>query len=170
MPEPTLPKQRPSTATDDETGATDDGGTETADQSADGDQARSQASFESLVEQMIQTQMQDLERQLDEVQRQVEEIDDFARISLNERKIKQSEANLTEFSDSLTQFAERAFNNINELEERLDLQALILASIVDALREEGIELEFEEADRYREPNVVTDTQPQHRLEEALDRT
>ncbi len=167
MPTPTLPKQRPSTASDEPETAN---GEEPADeQSPERNRAPGEtASFEGLVEGMIQTQVSDLEQELDELEQQVEEIDDFARISLNERKIKQSEENLTAFSDSLTSFAERAFDSINLLEERLDLHALILASIVEALQEEGVDLDLEEVNRHRKPNVVTDTQPEDRLEAALE--
>jgi TolA-binding protein len=166
MPVPTLPKQRPSTASDEPETAN---GEEPADeQSPDRNRVTGEAvSFEGLIEGMIRAQVGDLERQLDELEQQVEEIDNFARISLNERKIKQSEENLTAFSDSLTSFAERAFNNINALEERLGLHALILASVVEALEEEGVDIDLGEVNRYREPNVVTDTQPEDRLEAAL---
>ena len=127
------------------------------------------ATFEQLVEGMIESQMAEVESELDDLRERVEEIDNFARISLNERKIKQSEANLSEFSDSLTGFAEKAFDDINELEERLDVQALLLASILDALAEEGTEPDLSAVERQRRENVVATATPDQRLDEAVDR-
>lgn len=132
------------------------------------DEGSPDATIEQLIDQMIQSHVADLEAELAEVERQVEEIDNFARISLNERKIKQSEANLVEFSDSLTNFAEKAFNNINALEERLDVQALLLAAVVEALNEEGIDLDVEQVERYQQESVVTDMTPEERLERAIE--
>lgn len=163
MASPTLPRQRPQT--EDGSGEAQSNRPAREERSASFDK-----SFEGLVERMIQTHVADLEQELDELREQVEETDNFARISLNERKIKQSEENLSEFSDSLMGFAEKAFNDINRLEDRLDMQALVLAAVLDAMREEGIDLDLSEVERYRQPNVVTDTPPEEQLEDALERS
>jgi len=163
MADTTLPRQGPQTE--------DGSGKAESDRRAREDRSASpDTSFEGLVEGMIQTHVAGLEQELDELREQVEEIDNFARISLNERKIKQSEENLSEFSDSLMGFAEKAFNDVNRLEDRLDMQALVLAAMLDAMREEGIDLDLTEIDRYRQPNVVTDTPPEEQLEDALERS
>ena len=128
----------------------------------------SELTMESLVAKMIQSETGDLRTELDDLKREIEEVNDFARISLNERKIKQNEANLSEFSDSLTGFAEKAFNNINAIQDRLDVQSLLLAAIVDALDDEGVELDMSLVERYRQESVVTDTSPEEKLEASLD--
>ncbi len=163
MPGPTLPRQQPES--NDGNREPDSDGTERPERSAS-----TEASFEGLVEEMIQTRVAGLDAELEAVREQVEEIDDFARISLDERKIKQSEENLSEFSDSLMGFSERAFNNINRLEERLDVQALLLAAVLDALDEEGIDLDLSEVDRHRQPNVVASTPPEEHLEDAIEQS
>lgn len=124
--------------------------------------------LDSLVEEMIRSEMGEVRDELQSLERQMEQVENFARISLNERKLKQAETNLSGFSDSLTAFAEKAFNNINELESRLDEQALLLAAVLDALEREGIDVDAEEVKRQREENVVATETPEERLSEALE--
>jgi len=123
---------------------------------------------EDLLDEKIRSQIAELEDELEALERQVEEIENFARISLNERKLKQAETNLTEFSDSLTAFAEKAFNNINELESRLDEQALVLATVLDALEREGIDVDTESVERQRAESVVATETPEEELSEAIE--
>ncbi|MFC6837697.1 hypothetical protein [Halomarina ordinaria] len=125
-----------------------------------------EVTMESLVEQLVEERIASLEREIADLEDAVEEVDNFARISLNERKIKQSEANLSEFSDSLTGFAEKAFNGINELEDRLDAHALVLAALLDAV---DADVDLSEAERYQEERLVMDTAPDERLAEAIER-
>ncbi|WP_254538204.1 hypothetical protein [Halomarina litorea] len=127
------------------------------------------STFEQLVEEMIQSRIGELEREVEALERQLEEVDNFARISLNERKIKQAEGNLSEFSDSLTGFAEKAFDDINELEARMDSQALLLSAVLEGLSEEDIDLDLSEVERYQQDQVVVNTTPEERLEAAVQR-
>ncbi len=126
-----------------------------------------EVTMEALIEQLIDRRVASLEREIAELERTLEEVDNFARISLNERKIKQSEENIAEFSDSLMGFAEKAFNNINELENRLDTHALLLAAILDAVHGEDIDLTH--AERHQEDQLVMNMTPDERLEEAIER-
>lgn len=126
-------------------------------------------SFEGLVEEMIQSRIGELEGEIDRLEDQLEEVDNFTRISLNERKIKQAEANLSEFSDSLTGFAEKAFNDINELENRLEIHSLYLAAILEGLDEEDVDLDLSDVDAYQEDQVVMAASPEERLRSAAER-
>lgn len=120
--------------------------------------------LETVVDEMVESRTTELREELEALEQQVEALDNFARISLNERKVKQNEAKLSEFSESLTAFAEKAFNNINALEDRLDTQALVLAAVVEAL--DG-EVDLSEAQRYREDRLVADRTPDERLADAV---
>ncbi|MES3517645.1 MAG: helix-hairpin-helix domain-containing protein [Natronomonas sp.] len=120
---------------------------------------------ETLIEDMVRSETAELRQQLTELEAQIEEVDNFARISLNERKVQQNEAKLSEFSESLTAFAEKAFNNINALEDRLDRQSLVLAAILDAL---GDDVDLSEVRRYENDRLVADTTPDERLAHAID--
>jgi predicted flap endonuclease-1-like 5' DNA nuclease len=133
-----------------------------------GDAAESGASpLESLIEEMIQSRIADLEAELESLEKQLEEVDNFARISLNERKVQRTEANLSEFSDSLTGFAEKAFNDINHLEERLDTQALLLAAILEAVDDSVLDVDLEEVRKFQRANVVITETPEDRLLNAI---
>ena len=126
-------------------------------------------SFEGLVEEMIQARIGELEGEIQRLEEQLEEVDNFTRISLNERKIKQAEANLSGFSDSLTGFAEKAFNDINELENRLEVHSLYLAAVLEGLDEEDVDLDLSDVAAYEEDQVVMAASPEERLRSAAER-
>jgi hypothetical protein len=133
---------------------------------AETDEPRS--TIEGLLEEMIQSRIDELEREMETMERRLEEVDNFARISLNERKVKHAEANLAEFSESLTGFAEKAFNDINELEDRLDAHALLLAAVLDALSEADVDVDLSEVEAFRRPSVVLTESTEERLRTAID--
>ena len=162
MATPELPHQRPQPTAEAET---EEDGQAAADVA---EPAPPDASVEELIERMIESRTGELESELDELREQVEEVENFARISLNERKLKQSEVNLSEFSDSMSSFAETAFNNINRLEARLNLQSVLLAAIVDSLAEEGLDLDLAEVERQQQDSLVMQQTPEERLEAAIE--
>ncbi|PSP99100.1 hypothetical protein BRC94_08135 [Halobacteriales archaeon QS_5_70_17] len=118
---------------------------------------------------MIQARIGELEGEIQRLEEQLEEVDNFTRISLNERKIKQAEANLSGFSDSLTGFAEKAFNDINELENRLEVHSLYLAAVLEGLDEEDVDLDLSDVAAYEEDQVVMAASPEERLRSAAER-
>lgn len=126
------------------------------------------STVEGILEEMIQSRIEELEREIESLEGRLDEVDNFARISLNERKVKQTENNLSEFSDSLTSFAEKAFNDINELEDRLDTQALLLAAILDALSESDVDLDLSEVEAFQQPSVVMTESTEERLRTAIE--
>lgn len=122
------------------------------------------------IEELIERRTQELEDRIDELDSEVEEVENFARISLGERRLKQNEANLSEFSDSLTSFAERTFTKMNALESRLEVQTLLLASLIDAVSEsDDVEIDVSEVQRYQEDQLVMSASAEQRLQEAIDR-
>lgn len=148
--------------TEDETApATEDGSAE----AAQPDETSTSGPMEQLVEDIVESRTAELREELETLEQQVEEIDRFARVSLNERKVKQNEAKISDVSDSLTAFAEEAFNNINVLEDRLDTHALVLAAIIDSL-DQGIDLS--QVQRYQENRMIEDVSPDERLADALE--
>jgi TolA-binding protein len=125
------------------------------------------STLETLIEEMIQARIGHLEAQIESLERDLEEVDNFARISLNERKVQRTEANLAEFSDSLTGFAEKAFNDINHLEDRLDTQALLLAAVLETLDTSELDVDLEEVRKFQRENVVITETPEDRLLNAI---
>lgn len=123
--------------------------------------------FEALVEEKIESRTEDLESELAALERQLEDVEDFARISLNERKVKQSETNLSEFSDSMSGFAEKAFNHINDLEDRMNRQSLLLAAILEALDDADVDVDLEEVERLEADSHVLEQSPDERLQHTI---
>lgn len=157
MAPPKLPRQTP--RTEDEASETAEDGTGSLEA-----QSASASTIDALVEEMVESNVADLREEIETLERQIEAVDDFARISLNERKVKQNETSLSEFSDSLTAFAETAFHNLNVLEDRLDTQALLLAAVVESLDD----VDLEEVRRYQHGNRVLSSTPEERLAGAID--
>jgi len=160
-------RQTPTAETDetdetDETGVTEPGATENG---AGGlDEAATSPTVEGIVEGMIDSRLGELRDDIEDLEERIRTVDDFARISLNERKVKQNEAKLTEFSESLTAFAEKAFDHLNELESRLDTQALLLAGILESLDD----VDLSEVRRHRDERLVMDATPHERLASTID--
>jgi hypothetical protein len=121
------------------------------------------------VEEVVESRLESIEEEIQELEDELEELDNYTRISLNERRLKQNEAQLSELSASLTDFAERAFKKTNSLESKLEVHTMVLASLVESLDDEGIDVDLTDVQRYREDRLVTDASADQRLEEVLDR-
>lgn len=161
----TYKRQTPHTEDDEtESKAKEDGAREL--RAEEEEEPSTSPTLEGIIEDMIESKAEGLREELDELERQIETVDDFARISLNERKVKQNEVRLSEFSDSLTAFAEKAFENLNELESRLDTQALLLAAILESLDD----VDLSDVRRHRSEQLVMDATPEERLASVIDRT
>lgn len=133
-----------------------------------GEQGESTVDYQ--IEELIERRTRELEERIEELDSELEEVENFARISLGERRLKQNEANLSEFSDSLTSFAERTFSKMNALESRLEVQTLLLASLLEALSEsDDVEIDVSEVQRYQDDQLVMNASPEKRLREAIER-
>lgn len=131
-----------------------------------GDGAESTVDYQ--IEELIDERVDELNTRIEELEAELEELDNFARISLGERRIKGNEANLSEFSDSLTGFADKTFTKINAIESRLDIQTLLLASVVEALDDvEDIDVDLSDVKRYQEDQLVVSSSPEQRLRDAI---
>lgn len=121
------------------------------------------------IEALIDRRTRELEERIDELDSELEEIEDFARISLGERRLKQNEANISEFSESLTSFAEKTFSKMNALENRLEVQTLLLASLIESVSEsDDVELDLSDIQQYQEDQLVMSASAEQRLQEAID--
>ena len=123
-----------------------------------------EGTVELLIEDIVESRTAGLREELEALRTQLESVEDFARISLNERKVKQNEAKLSEFSASLTAFAEKSFNNINALEDRLDRQALALAAVLESVDDD---VDLSAVHRYENDRLVADRSPEERLQAAV---
>lgn len=124
--------------------------------------------IERRIDRQIDERVEPVERRLEALEERVADLDDFARISLGERRIKHNEANLAEFSDSLTAFAERTMAKANALEERLQVQTMLLAAVLEAVEDADVDVDLAALERYREERVVDDAS-EAQLEAAIER-
>ncbi|MFD1514154.1 hypothetical protein [Halomarina rubra] len=120
--------------------------------------------FEGLVDERVEGRVAELESEIDDLREEIEAVDNFARISLNERKVKQNDVKLSEFSDSLTGFAEKAFNKLNTLERRIDTHALLLAALVEAQEDADVS----SVHKHQSERLVMDATPDERLKAAVE--
>lgn len=121
------------------------------------------------IEELIARRTGELEDRVEELEDELTEVENFARISLGERRLKQNEANLSEFSESLTAFAERTFTKMNALENRLEVQTLLLTSLIDAISEsDDVEIDVSEVKRYQNDQLVMSASADQRLQETIE--
>ena len=121
------------------------------------------------IEELIARRTGELEDRVEELEDELTEVENFARISLGERRLKQNEANLSEFSESLTAFAERTFTKMNALENRLEIQTLLLTSLIDAISEsDDVEIDVSEVKRYQNDQLVMSASADQRLQETIE--
>lgn len=121
------------------------------------------------IEELIARRTGELEDRVEELEDELTEVENFARISLGERRLKQNEANISEFSESLTAFAERTFTKMNALENRLEVQTLLLTSLIDAISEsDDVEIDVSEVKRYQNDQLVMSASADQRLQEAIE--
>lgn len=122
------------------------------------------------IEELIARRTGELEDRVEELEDELTEVENFARISLGERRLKQNEANISEFSESLTAFAERTFTKMNALENRLEVQTLLLTSLIDAVSEsDDVEVDVSEVKRYQNDQLVMSASADQRLQEAIEK-
>ncbi|WP_336343545.1 hypothetical protein [Halalkalicoccus ordinarius] len=121
------------------------------------------------IEELIARRTGELEDRVEELEDELTEVENFARISLGERRLKQNEANISEFSESLTAFAERTFTKMNALENRLEVQTLLLTSLIDAVSEsDDVEIDVSEVKQYQNDQLVMSASADQRLQEAIE--
>lgn len=121
------------------------------------------------IEELIARRTGELEDRVEELEDELTEVENFARISLGERRLKQNEANISEFSESLTAFAERTFTKMNALENRLEIQTLLLTSLIDAISEsDDVEIDVSEVKRYQNDQLVMSASADQRLQETIE--
>lgn len=127
-------------------------------------------SLEDHVEQLIEAHLDDIEANLESLATELESVKNFTEISLGERRINQQEENLAEFSTSLTEFSEKTLDKVNDLETRLDRQTVILATILDALAADEVDVDVDVSpiEEYRQEQLVTAHAPEAALDDAID--
>ncbi|AGB37557.1 hypothetical protein [Natronococcus occultus] len=139
-----------------------------ASESNPGTEAEAGGTIDQQVERVVDDRLETLEDDLEQLSDDIDELENFATISLGERRLDQAEANLSEFSQSLTELSERALEQVNNLESRLEFQTVVLATALDALADADVDIDTEPIRAYQQEQIVTEQSPSQRLEDAIE--
>lgn len=135
----------------------------------EGDAAEpAESTLDSHVRRVVAEQLSAVESEIEDVSEELEELEKFARISLGERRLSQTEADVAEFSSSLTELSERTLEKVTDLESRLELQEVVLATVLEALVEADVDVDTSAIQEYRRDHVVTEQSSSERLEAAIE--
>lgn len=117
---------------------------------------------------LVENRAATLERRIADLETELEELDNFARITLRDRRIAENTGNIGKVSDTLSGFAENTTDKLNAIQRSQETNTLLLAAIVEALDDEGIDVDLSDVQNHREGRPVTDVSADDRLENALD--
>lgn len=127
-----------------------------------------ESTLDRHVRRVVAEQLSAVESEIEDVSEELEELEKFARISLGERRLSRTEADVAEFSSSLTELSERTLEKVTDLESRLELQEVVLATVLEALVEADVDVDTSTIREYQRDHVVTEQSSSERLEAAID--
>lgn len=127
-----------------------------------------ESTLDHHVQQVVADQLSAVETELERVSEEVEDLEKFATISLGERRLSQAEADVAELSTSLTDLSEQTLEKVTDLEARLELQTILLATILETLAEADLEVDVSAIRDHQRDHVVTEQSASERLEAAID--
>lgn len=117
---------------------------------------------------LVENRAATLERRIADLETELEELDNFAKITLRDRRIAENTGNIGKVSDTLSGFAESTTEKLNTIQRTQETNTLLLAAIVEALDEEGVDVDLSAVRNHREGRPVTDVSADDRLGNALD--
>jgi predicted component of type VI protein secretion system len=121
------------------------------------------------IRELVDTRATEVERRIEELEAELEELENFAKITLRDRRISENSDNIGKLSDSFSGFAESTSDKLNTLENRIEVNSLVLAAVVEALEESGdVDLDFSDVEGYQADRLVTDVSANDRLADAIE--
>lgn len=110
-----------------------------------------------------------VESRIAELEAELEELENFAEITLRDRRIAENSDNIAKLSDSFSGFAESTTDKLNTLENRIEVNSLVLAAVVEALEEtDDVDIDLSDVEGYQDDRLVTDVSANDRLAEAIE--
>lgn len=110
-----------------------------------------------------------VESRIAELEAELEELENFAEITLRDRRIAENSDNIAKLSDSFSGFAESTTDKLNALENRIEVNSLVLAAVVEALEEtDNVDIDLSDVEGYQDDRLVTDVSANDRLAEAIE--
>lgn len=121
------------------------------------------------IRKLVDTRATEVENRIAELENELEQLRNFAEITLRDRRIAENSDNIAKISDSFSGFAESTSDKLNALENRLEVNTLVLAELVEALDEtDDIDLDLSHVEGYGADRLVTNVSANDRLAEAIE--
>lgn len=116
----------------------------------------------------LEGELGSIERDIDELEENLEELDNFAKVTLRDRRISEQSDLIDALSDSFSGFAESTSEKLGKLENRVEVNTMVLAVVVEALEEMDTDLDFSDVEGYQEDHLVTTGSAEDRLADAIE--
>lgn len=131
--------------------------------------AEGETPVDDRIRELVDSRATEVENRIAELESELEQLQNFAEITLRDRRIAENSDNIGKISDSFSGFAESTSDKLNALENRLEVNTLVLAEVVEALEETGdVDLDLSDVEGYGEDRLVTDVSANDRLAEAIE--
>lgn len=131
----------------------------------------SETPVDDRIRELVDARATEVEDRIEELEAELEQLENFAEITLRDRRIAENSDNIGKVSDTLSGFAESTTDKLNALENRIEVNTVVLAEIVAALEETGdVDLDLSEVAGYQADRLVTETSANDRLAEAIERS
>ena len=129
----------------------------------------SETPVDDQIRELVESRARTVESRIDELENELEQLRNFAEITLRDRRIAENSDNIGKISDSFSGFADSTTNKLNYLENCLEINTLVLAAVIEALKEaEDVDLDLSEIGGYQEDRLVTNVSANDRLAEVIE--
>ena len=116
----------------------------------------------------LEGELGDIHGEIAALEDDLEELDNFAKVTLRDRRISEHSDLIDALSDSFSGFAENTSEKLGALENRVEVNTMVLAVIVEALAETDADLDFSDVEGYQEDHLVTTASADDRLAAAIE--
>lgn len=131
----------------------------------------SETPVDDRIRELVDTRATEVEDRIEELEAELEQLENFAEITLRDRRIAENSDNIGKVSDTLSGFAESTTDKLNALENRIEVNTLVLAAVVEALEETGdADLDLSEVEDLQGDRLVTEVSANDRLAEVIERS
>ncbi|HET7324838.1 MAG TPA: hypothetical protein VFJ06_10940 [Halococcus sp.] len=126
---------------------------------------------DNRIRELVDNRATVVESRIEELEAELEELENFAEITLRDRRIAENTDNITKLSDSFSGFAESTTDKLNALENRIEVNSVALAAVIEALAEsDDVDVDLSDVEGYQADRLVTNVSANDRLAEAIEQS
>lgn len=131
----------------------------------------SETPVDDRIKELVDTRAAEVEGRIEELEAELQQLEKFAKITLRDRRISENSDNIRKVSDTFSGFAESTTDKLNALENRIEINTLVLAEVVEALEKTGdVDLDLSDVEDYQGDRLVTEASANDRLAEVIERS